>query len=126
MPELILTNQPNPPGNTDVILAMFREGIDLLFQHSPSHPNSNCDIRVTYGIGPQVRYGGNNILGFDIDLTSGNDDWCNHLYQFCHELCHVFAQFQPAIHPNQWFEESLCEISSLYCIKKISEMIKEI
>jgi hypothetical protein len=123
MPRVVLTNNPIPPGNTCVIQSLFSTGIHLLFQHSFGHPSLNCEIRVTYGsIGPQVRHGGSSTTGYDIDLTAEDDDWCKHLYQFSHEACHVFARFQQAPHSNQWFEECLCEMSSLYCIKKIAEM----
>jgi hypothetical protein len=123
MPNVILINQPVPQGNIPIIQSLFSATVHLLFQHSHAHPNLNCEVRVTYRAnGPQTRCGGNCDIGYDIDLTAENDDWCKHLYQFSHEACHVFAQYQQAQHSNQWFEESLCEMSSLYCIKNIAAM----
>ncbi len=121
MPKIILMNQPTPPGDTGVIQTLFSAAADLLFQHSPSHPCQNSDIRVTYGVkGPHTRWNGDCLKGYDVDLVAGNDYWCQHLYQFSHEIRHVFAQHQQSQHPNQWFEESACETSSLYCMKKIA------
>jgi hypothetical protein len=123
MPKVVLTNQPIPSGNTGVIQSLFSATVHLLFEYSPGHPNLNCEVRVAYGTtGPRVRYGGNSTIGYDIDLTAENDDWCKHLYQFGHEACHVLAQYQQTQHSNQWFEESLCEMSSLYCLKNIASM----
>ena len=123
MPSVVLTNLPIPPGSAAVIQSLFSAAIYLLFQHSPGHRSLDCELRVTYGtIGPQTRYGGNSVTGYDIDLTAENDDWCRHLYQFGHEACHVFAQHQQKAHSNQWFAESLCEMSSLYCLKSIAAL----
>jgi len=123
MPTIVLTNQPNPAGSTDVIQSFFSVCIQLVFQYSQNHSNQNSEVRVTYGdIGPKIRFGGDSVRGYDIDLTAENNDWCKHVYQFGHEICHIFAQYQQTQHPNQWFEESLCEMSSLYCLKSIAAM----
>jgi hypothetical protein len=123
MPNVVIQNQPMPTGNTAVIQNFFSTAIDLFFRHSPSHPARNAQIRVHYGKnGPVTSYGGNNVTGWDIHLTAENDDWCKHVYQFAHEVCHVFAQMQQSKHPNQWFEESVCEAASLYALQTISEM----
>jgi hypothetical protein len=123
MPTTTLINDPIPSGNTGVIQAFFATAIDLLFQHSPSHPSLPSEIRVRFGIeGPQVRYGGNSVAGYDFDLTAPNDDWCRHVYQFAHETCHVLAQFQQWQHPNQWFEEAVCEAASLYALETMSSL----
>lgn len=123
MPKVTFTNQPATPGNMGVIHALFCASVHLLFQHCPGHPNINAEFRVTYGtVGPLVQYGGNSLTGFDIYLTANNNNWCMHLYQFCHEICHILSQYQQVQHCNQWFEESFCEASSLYCIKTIAEM----
>jgi len=125
MPRVVLTNQPVPSGNTGVIQSLLSASIHLLFKHSPGHPNLNSEVRVTYGtIGPMLLYGGNSTAGYNIYLTAENIFWSQHLYQFSHEACHVYAQSQstPFPHCNQWFEESLCEMSSLYCIKIIAAL----
>src|ERR1039457_6669456 len=123
MPTIAIQNQPIPTGNIAVIQNFFSTAIDLLFRHSPSHPARNSQIRVHFGKnGPVTSYGGKNVTGWDIHLTAENDDWCKHVYQFAHEMCHVLAQFQQYQHCNQWFEESVCEAASLYVLRIISEM----
>jgi hypothetical protein len=123
MPRVVLINQPVPPGNLNVIQAFFDSATNLLFQHLPTHPNINCDIRVHYGTGKlHTRYGGSSSAGYDIDLDVGNDLWNQHVYQFAHEACHVLANHQQKTHGNQWFEESVCEAASLYVLKTLAAM----
>lgn len=123
MPRILIINPPIPSGNIAVIEAFFSTCVYLLFQHATTHPNINCEIRINFGtVGPHTRYGGNAVSGYDVDLTVGNDDWCNHLYQFSHEACHILAQCQNSQPCNQWFEESLCEVASLFSIKTIANM----
>jgi hypothetical protein len=121
MPRVLIMNEPTPKGNVGIIQAFFVSAVHLLFQHSPAHPNLNSELRVMYGsVGPQIRHGGSRSSGYDIDLTVANDLWDQHTFQFAHEVCHVLAGYQKAQHPNQWFEESICEAASLYVLKVLA------
>lgn len=58
-----------------------------------------------------------------IQLTSVDTRWAQFSYQFAHELCHVLANYEKkrdARGPNQWFEETLCETSSLYALRRMA------
>jgi hypothetical protein len=59
---------------------------------------------------------------FQVRLTSHSTFWAQYTYQFAHELCHVLAAVD---HPHrgrhQWFEESLCETSSLFVLSRMRE-----
>ena len=59
---------------------------------------------------------------FQVKLNTGSTFWSQYTYQFAHELCHVLASVD---HPHrgrhQWFEESLCETSSLFTLSKMRE-----
>lgn len=62
-----------------------------------------------------------------IYLTARNDRWYQYAYQFSHELCHIFSNFDHKDKPgdahataNQWFEESLCETASLFTLKRLA------
>ncbi|MCJ7484177.1 MAG: hypothetical protein MUO31_14585 [Thermodesulfovibrionales bacterium] len=123
MPKIVIVNQPIPTGNIAVLETFFSTCIHLLFQHSPAHLNINCEIRIKFGTdGPRIQYDGNAAKGYDVDLTAENYDWCKSLYQFGHEACHILAQCQNSQPCNQWFEESLCEVTSLFSIKAIADM----
>jgi hypothetical protein len=53
-----------------------------------------------------------------ITLATTNRRWS----QFAHEYCHVFTKHyrSPLDHPFMWFEESLCELASLWCLNWMS------
>jgi hypothetical protein len=59
---------------------------------------------------------------FQARLACHSTFWAQYTYQFAHELCHVMASVD---HPHrgrhQWFEESLCETSSLFVLSKMHE-----
>lgn len=37
--------------------------------------------------------------------------WCQFIYQFSHELCHLIISKQ-VVQPMRWFEETICELAS--------------
>lgn len=55
-------------------------------------------------------------------LSARGTYWAQYAYQFAHELCHVMANYRPPQqHHWKWFEESLCEMGSLFAIKRMAE-----
>ena len=75
--------------------------------------------RVLYERGPEGEY--------VVHLTAKDERWFQYAYQFSHELCHIFSNFdhkvvlgdEVASH-NQWFEETLCETASLFTLKRLA------
>lgn len=75
--------------------------------------------RVLYERGPEGEY--------VVHLTARDERWFQYAYQFSHELCHIFSNFdhkavigdEVASH-NQWFEETLCETASLFTLKRLA------
>jgi hypothetical protein len=59
-----------------------------------------------------------------VRLDTGNNRWAQHAYQFAHEFCHVLCNFAEREHRNEWFEESLCEMASLFALRRMSETWK--
>lgn len=54
---------------------------------------------------------------FQVHLATGNMFWAQYTYQFAHELCHILCNCdQHHRGRHQWFEEALCETSSLYVL----------
>lgn len=49
--------------------------------------------------------------------TTG-DNWCRWVYEFAHEYCHhlVNGELTGEINGLMWFEETICTVSSMYCI----------
>jgi hypothetical protein len=56
-----------------------------------------------------------------IFLCTKNDYWCQWVYQFAHEYCHHLINGTLSGEWSQltWFEESLCELSSLYNLREM-------
>ena len=58
---------------------------------------------------------------YQIRLNARDTYWSQYVYQFCHELCHVMINFDryPG-HQHRWFDESLCELASLFVLHRLA------
>ena len=60
---------------------------------------------------------------YQIYLSARDSYWSKYVYQFSHELCHILTNFDRAKqHRHKWFEESLCELSSLFVLHRLAEI----
>ncbi len=58
---------------------------------------------------------------YEIRLSARDRHWCQYVYQFSHELCHVMTHFDRyKEHRHNWFEESLCEMASLFVLHRLA------
>jgi hypothetical protein len=63
-----------------------------------------------------------------IGLTARDNHWAQYSFQFAHEYCHAFINYNDnhtevashARYPNLWLEESLCETASLFTLQALS------
>lgn len=55
-----------------------------------------------------------------VHLDTGGRLWSQYAYQFAHELCHVLCRFDRDDTGNRWFEESLCEMASLFVLRRMA------
>jgi len=56
-----------------------------------------------------------------VKLDTGKTFWSQYAYQFSHELCHVLCKCDNDYQGNLWFEETLCETASMYCMRRMGE-----
>jgi len=56
-----------------------------------------------------------------VRLATKDRYWCQYAYQFAHEMGHILCSFDDEAGPNEWFEESLCELASLYALGMMAE-----
>src|SRR5882672_843798 len=56
-----------------------------------------------------------------VKLNTSGRLWAQYSFQFGHELCHIMCGFDDNDTGNLWFEESLCELSSLYTLRRMGE-----
>lgn len=85
------------------------------------------NIRVVPRGTPRVLYERGRDGEYVVQLSARNNNWFQYVYQFSHELCHIFSRFDHKEHQgeevasgNQWFEESLCETAALYTLKHLA------
>jgi len=51
--------------------------------------------------------------------------WAQFAFQFGHEMGHILCGFEEYPNPNAWFEETVCEVASLYALGRMAESWKE-
>jgi hypothetical protein len=70
---------------------------------------------------PRILYRNSPGDDFTIWLTAQDRYWAKYSYQFAHELCHFASDFERLrLTANQWFHEALCELASLFTLKKMA------
>lgn len=62
---------------------------------------------------------------YQVQLTARDEQWAAYVYEFAHELCHVLGNYERHPHlqsagAHRWFEEALCEVSSLYTLHRLA------
>ena len=63
---------------------------------------------------------------YQMYLSAWDKYWSQYVYQFSHELCHILTNFDRSQqHKHKWFEESLCELSSLFVLHRLAEIWAE-
>lgn len=56
-----------------------------------------------------------------VKLASEGTLWAQYSFQFAHELGHIVCRYDDDNHSNKWFEESVCEMASLFVLRRMSE-----
>ncbi|CAK6715042.1 hypothetical protein L1D55_25395 [Vibrio sp. Isolate22] len=59
---------------------------------------------------------------YQIELSTTNRLWSKYAYQFAHEYCHVRTNYNVGSELCKWFEESICELASIYALRRMSEV----
>ena len=63
---------------------------------------------------------------YQIRLSARDRYWSQYVYQFSHEFCHVMTNFdRHKGHKHRWFDESLCELSSLFVLHRLAQLWKD-
>jgi hypothetical protein len=95
---------------TEILDLYFESKIndDVLVEHNPS-------------IGPIVLFdrGPNN--EHQVKLSTKGLVWDQHSYQFAHEYCHIRTNYIKGNQKNKWFEETICELASLFTLRRMAE-----
>jgi hypothetical protein len=119
--------QPGDWGNAHVedIQAVLGSVAAVLEPYFPRHSASRVVVSAS-NTGPQV-LARKSADGAHLVLLNVRDRrWDQFAYQFAHELCHIFSNYDQrpigdaASREHQWFEETLCEMVSLVALKRLA------
>jgi hypothetical protein len=101
------------------VLAVLRSATTPLWREFPDR--DLAPIKVLPDGGPIVLYDRGNDGGYTVKLATAGNLWAQYAYQFSHEFCHILCNYKKGGAQNKWFEESLCELASIYSLRRMSE-----
>lgn len=58
---------------------------------------------------------------YRVRLDTGDNLWSQWAYQFAHEFAHILSNYDEVSHSNKWFEESICEVASLFVLRRLAD-----
>ena len=107
------------------IAAVCLSAIRELQRHCPALPTEDVVIEHGGGEGHAiVLHERNNHGEVVIRLDTGKTFWSQYAYQTAHEMCHIHCSFRYGPIQNQWFEETICETASLFCLRAMAHTWK--
>ena len=102
--------------------AVLESAYEVLVQAFDRHPDAPIHV-AWWNESPQVFYG---CRPYQMRISARDTYWCQYVYQFSHELCHVMTNFdRHKEHKHNWFEESLCELASLFVLHRLADGWRE-
>jgi hypothetical protein len=102
------------------IAAVCLSAVGELQKFCPELPTENVVI-VRGTKGPITLFQRNARGEVVVKLDTGKTFWSQYSYQVAHEFGHVHCGFRPGPQHNQWFEESVCETASLFCLRAMAK-----
>lgn len=126
---LLAANEPTPhairidpkgfEASEQDIAKVCRSAAAELQKWAPGLPFENVVV-VKGDKGPITLFQRNDRQEIVVRLDTGKTYWSQYSYQFAHELCHIHCGFRDGPRENLWFEESVCEASSLFCLRAMA------
>ncbi|MDZ7617358.1 MAG: hypothetical protein U1E05_10150, partial [Patescibacteria group bacterium] len=116
---------------TDIptVRQVVRSACDELMQYFPGRRFRPIAVAFRGEGNPQMFYEGGPRGRHETDvvlLTARSRFWCQYVYQFSHEHCHILHNADlPYPHEAGWFNESLSEVASLFVLRALSERWKQ-
>jgi len=121
-----LVIRPNPKAEWDAHLRdvekVLRSAAGELWRYFPER--RLAPILVEPRGGPIVLYDRGPKGEYRVRLDTGSTYWCQYAFQFAHEFCHILCGYTQDEPSNKWFEESVCELASLFVLHRMAETWK--
>ena len=105
------------------VSAVLHSSVGELAVHFQTSQLSSLEaIRVSYDeSGPITLYQRNLRGEIVVRLDSKDRKWSQLAYQMAHEFGHIVCRTKKADRSNLWFEESLCELASIFAIRQMAK-----
>jgi hypothetical protein len=118
--------RPNPSAKWDAQIPdvdkVLRHAAAEIWKHVPGRTLDT--ILVEPKGGPIVLFQRGTKGEYQVRLDTGGLLWAQYTYQFSHEFCHILCGYDDDENPCKWFEESLCELASLFVLRRSAETWK--
>lgn len=105
--------------NTDRVRAVLLTTANELFVYFPDRELK--PILVEPLKGPITLFDRGPRGEYYVRLDTGDNLWAQWAYQFAHEFGHILSSYDEVSHQNKWFEETICEVASLFTLKKLAD-----
>jgi hypothetical protein len=99
---------------------------DSLLPYFPQHVSDRVSVTASEH-GPRVLFEKSTDGAYRVLLNVRDTRWDQFAYQFSHELCHIFTNYEhreighgAVARDHQWFEETLCEAVSLFALDRMA------
>jgi len=99
---------------------------DVLAPSFPQHASARIAVEYSKA-GPAVHFEKSAGGAYRVLLNVQDTRWDQFAYQFSHELCHIYSNFEhreidthAVVRDNQWLEESMCEGVSILALKRVA------
>lgn len=129
---MAISVQPSDWGSAQVqdIEAVLGSVADVLAPYFPLHASDRVQVAFDKQ-GPRVLFERSPEGAYLVHLNVRDTRWDQFSYQFSHELCHIFANFERRriggdgnVRDHQWFEEALCEAVSMLVLDRMASTWK--
>ena len=107
----------------DNVRAVLLAAAGELWKHFPERELK--PIIVEPAGGPITLYARGPKGEYQVKLATGGLLWSQYTYQFAHELCHILCNYDDDPSRCKWFEETLCELASIFVLRRSAETWKE-
>lgn len=121
-PRLLICPAPTGEWKADIhdVQHVLTSAASQLWQHFPER---RLDPIIVAPKGGPIVWFKRGLNGeYYVQLNTGSTFWAQYAYQFAHEFCHILSCYERTEKANKWFEESLCEMASLYALRRMAEV----
>ena len=119
IPNIRLTEKNWGQGSPQDVVAILKSTARQLFPHTGKKEWADLLVGKSPH-GPVVLFRRGQLGEYLVNLNTRDRFWCQYAFQFAHEIGHVICGFRKGDRSNLWFEETICEVASLFALEKMA------